>query len=85
MEIINELVRLFVPYIVFVAILVVFWLLYKSAKRWRGVAFAFGMLVQIFLPEFHYSEAFYKSFLKVKWRQGSCYWICYIYFHHILD
>ncbi|MDC0603557.1 hypothetical protein OAP14_11170 [Aliiglaciecola sp.] len=51
MEIINELVRLFVPYIVFVAILVVFWLLYKSAKRWRGVAFAFGMLVQIFLPD----------------------------------
>lgn len=51
MEVINELARLFAPYIVFFMLLVIFWLLYKSAKRWRGVAFAFGMLVQIFLPD----------------------------------
>lgn len=51
MEIITELVSLFAPYIIFLAMSAIFWLLYKSAKRWRGVAFAFGMLVQIFLPD----------------------------------
>ena len=51
MEIINELASLFAPYIIFLAMSAIFWLLYKSAKRWRGVAFAFGMLVQMFLPD----------------------------------
>jgi hypothetical protein len=46
----NQLLPLFV-YLGFAAVLGFFYLMYRWARKRKGAAMAFGMLVQIFLPD----------------------------------